>query len=152
MASPPNITSMASLTAEVAASLWRCIKARAEEIMGRLVKVMAPTASAAVGVGGSTIRIEVDDRALVGVTPRQVPRRGQWGYSGEEVASFNSAYTFKSQMLVLAAPYGRCHHAHRKRPDRLGWKGPLGARKAHARAYPEKPCLSRVFSSFCGSY
>ena len=38
-----------------------------------LMQVMAPTASAAVGVGGSAIRIEVGDRALVGVNPR---RRG----------------------------------------------------------------------------
>tara|TARA_B110000971_G_C19537959_1_gene288922 strand:- start:239 stop:457 length:219 start_codon:yes stop_codon:yes gene_type:complete len=49
------------------------IKARAEGIMGRLVKVMAPTASAAVGVGGSTIRLEVGDRALVGVNPDAGP-------------------------------------------------------------------------------
>ena len=70
-------------------------------------------------------------------------------------SKFNSAYTFKCscwRCLFMMLYHGRCHHAHRKRPDRLGWKGPLGARKAHARAYPEKPCLSRVFSSFCGSY
>lgn len=35
-------------------------------------------------------------------------------------------------------------HTHRKRPDRPGWERQLGARKAHARAHPEKPCLLRV--------
>ena len=150
MASPPNITSMASLTAEVAASLWRCIKARAEEIMGRLVKVMAPTASAAVGVGGSTIRIEVDDRALVGVTPRQVPRRGQWGYSGEEVASFNSAYTFKCSCWRRLMG-GATMHTESGRTGSGG--GDHWGRARLMRVHTPRNLACRVFfSSFCGSY